>query len=83
MADELAESMKGQKGQQNGRAKPGDAKDPMGRAQMPGDPEKVKIPNGSDRLKARAIIEDLRRRAGELGRPQSELDYLDRLLNRF
>ena len=80
MADELAESIKGQK---NGRAKPGDAKDPMGRAQMPGDPEKVKIPNGSDRLKARAIIEDLRRRAGELGRPQSELDYLDRLLNRF
>ena len=29
------------------------------------------------------IVEELRRRAGELGRPKIELDYLDRLLKRF
>ncbi|MDO8288167.1 MAG: TIGR02302 family protein [Parvibaculum sp.] len=83
MADKLTESMKGQKGQQSGKGKPGADKDPMGRAQQQGDPKGTKIPTGVDRLKARAIIEDLRRRAGELGRPQSELEYLDRLLNRF
>jgi len=83
MADELAQSMKGQKGQKSGKARPGDAKDPFGQTRQEGDSDKVKIPDVSDRLKARAIIEDLRRRAGELGRPQSELDYLDRLLNRF
>lgn len=83
MADRLAESMKGQKGQQSGKGKSGGDGDPMGRAQHQGNPKGAKIPDGIDRLKARAIIEDLRRRAGELGRPQSELDYLDRLLNRF
>ncbi|MGV8997410.1 MAG: TIGR02302 family protein [Parvibaculaceae bacterium] len=83
MADELAEGMKGQKGQKNGKGQPNGSAEPFGNARQEGDPGKIKIPAVSDRLKARAIIEDLRRRAGELGRPQSELDYLDRLLNRF
>ena len=43
----------------------------------------VKIPNESDTQRSREILEELRRRAGELGRPPLELDYLERLLKRF
>ena len=32
---------------------------------------------------AHEILEELRRRAGERGRPQQELDYYDRLLKEF
>jgi hypothetical protein len=31
----------------------------------------------------RDILDELRRRAGEPGRPTLELDYIDRLLRRF
>ncbi len=41
------------------------------------------IPSESDRQRARDILEELRRRAAERGRPQEELDYIDRLLERF
>jgi hypothetical protein len=43
----------------------------------------VAVPDKIDMQRAREIIEELRRRAGELGRPKLELDYLDRLLERF
>jgi hypothetical protein len=33
--------------------------------------------------KARQILDELRRRAGESYRPQLERDYLDRLLKQF
>jgi hypothetical protein len=33
--------------------------------------------------KAREILDELRHRAGERDRPQIELDYIDRLLQRF
>jgi hypothetical protein len=33
--------------------------------------------------KAREILDELRRRAGERDRPQIERDYIDRLLQRF
>jgi uncharacterized protein DUF4175 len=33
--------------------------------------------------KAREILDELRRRAGERDRPQFERDYIDRLLQRF
>lgn len=33
--------------------------------------------------KAKTILEELRRRAGERGRPEIELDYIDRLLKQF
>jgi hypothetical protein len=35
------------------------------------------------RARARDILEELRRRAAEAGRPQEELDYIERLLDRF
>jgi hypothetical protein len=33
--------------------------------------------------RAREILDELRRRAGERNRPQIELDYIDRLLDIF
>ncbi|MEE3625822.1 TIGR02302 family protein [Nitrospirillum sp. BR 11752] len=67
----------------NGR---GQNTDPLGR-QMTGQgatsTDSVKIPDHGDLQRAREILEELRRRAGEAGRPKEELDYIDRLLKRF
>lgn len=41
------------------------------------------VPEKSDRQRARELIEELRRRAAEQNRDAEELDYLDRLLERF
>jgi hypothetical protein len=43
----------------------------------------VKIPDESDVQKAKRIVEELRRRAGQRGRESFELDYIERLLQRF
>lgn len=43
----------------------------------------VKIPDQSDLARARSILEELRKRASEQGRPKDELDYIDRLLKEF
>ena len=43
----------------------------------------VKIPQESEMLRAREILEELRRRLGDLWRPEMEMDYLRRLLKRF
>jgi len=43
----------------------------------------VKIPDMDEMARARAILEELRKRAGERERPQQELDYYDRLLKEF
>jgi polyhydroxyalkanoate synthesis regulator phasin len=43
----------------------------------------VKIPDQMEVQKAREILDELRRRAGERSRPEIERDYIDRLLKRF
>jgi hypothetical protein len=43
----------------------------------------VEIPDESATQRAREILDELRRRAGELDRPSLEMDYLERLLRRF
>jgi hypothetical protein len=43
----------------------------------------VKVPDESDIQRAREILEELRRRLGERGRPPPELDYIERLIERF
>ncbi|MGC2413233.1 MAG: TIGR02302 family protein, partial [Stellaceae bacterium] len=43
----------------------------------------VKIPDANTLQKSRQILDELRRRAGERSRPRIELDYIDRLLQRF
>ena len=43
----------------------------------------VEIPSRMELLRAREIIDELRKRSGERNRPQLELDYLNRLLDIF
>lgn len=59
--------------------------DPLGRnLQGKGtDGNGVKIPSQGDIGKARAILDDLRRRAGDADRPPAERDYLRRLLDKI
>jgi uncharacterized protein (TIGR02302 family) len=61
--------------------------DPMGRPPQRTDgPDPgvgVKVPDQIDVQRAREILEELRRRLGEPTRPSLELEYLERLLQRF
>jgi uncharacterized protein (TIGR02302 family) len=43
----------------------------------------VKIPDASERKRAQEILDLLRKRSGELNRPDEELDYYKRLLRQF
>jgi hypothetical protein len=61
-------------------------RDPLGRAAPEDrglDTGDVQIPDEQELKKAREILEELRRRAGEAFRPIEELDYIERLLRRF
>lgn len=81
-AGEMANSLMARSGQ---TGSPG-SDDPFGRPQGaagPGTGGGVKIPDQSDLQRARAILQELRKRAAERGRPKQELDYIDRLLKEF
>jgi uncharacterized protein (TIGR02302 family) len=61
-------------------------RDPLGRPMSNNgtlDRGDVKIPDQNTLQKARQILDELRRRAGERFRPEIELDYIERLLKRF
>jgi hypothetical protein len=76
-ADALAKEMQnGANSQQTGK------EDPLGRGQT-GPGNMIKLPDANDLARARDILQELRRRAGQRSRPQQELDYLDRLLKEF
>ncbi|MCF8470783.1 MAG: TIGR02302 family protein [Parvibaculum sp.] len=74
-----------------GRARRGNSgssseRDPLNRTPgQSGDTRGLKstVPDKIDIQRAREILEELRRRAAEMERPQIELDYLDRLLRQF
>jgi hypothetical protein len=60
--------------------------DPLGRPMRGhdyGDNAGVKVPDLIDAQRARRIIEELRKRFGDMGRPQEELDYIERLLKDY
>jgi hypothetical protein len=64
----------------------GENEDPFGRTGPSLGPQtggNVKVPSQMDIQRAREILEELQRRAGDRSRPENELDYLDRLLRRF
>src|ERR1700722_4697792 len=93
-AQGLAQSMQQQMGQgpgpgQNGRTGLPRAQrdtDPLGRplrGRDYGDDFTVKVPGEIDVQRARRIIEELRRRFGDVLRPQEELDYIERLLKDY
>jgi uncharacterized protein (TIGR02302 family) len=76
-AQELADES-----EQGGR-QAGGKEDPLGRTGSPLGNTGIKIPGQADLAHARAILEELRRRAAQMNRPQAERDYLDRLLKAF
>lgn len=87
--DELAEAMQSGPGGQQ-QAMPGGSgqpnRDPLGRprrTQGPDYGEATKIPDEIDIQRARRVLQELRRRLSNPERPQLELDYLERLLERF
>jgi len=93
-AQGLAQSMQQQMGRAPGNGRPGrlgqsrsqQETDPLGRPLRGhdyGDDTTVKVPGDIDVQRARRIIEELRKRFGDLGRPQEELDYIERLLKNF
>ncbi|HEY0281694.1 MAG TPA: DUF4175 family protein, partial [Rhizomicrobium sp.] len=62
------------------------AQDPLGRAaegRGAGTGGNLRIPDASVLQRARDILNELRKRAGEQKRPKEELDYIDRLLKQF
>ncbi len=70
----------------NGRQRADQNTDPLGRplrGREYGDDVTVKVPGEIDAQRARRILEELRKRYGESGRPQLELDYIERLLKDF
>ncbi|NKB19398.1 MAG: TIGR02302 family protein [Alphaproteobacteria bacterium] len=60
-------------------------RDPLGREIMGEDVDTgdISIPDASSIQRAREILDELRRRSGEGFRPKLELDYIERLLQRF
>jgi hypothetical protein len=88
-AQQLAKNIMTANGQQPGDGKDqqnAERTDPLGRpldqaGSMAGG--NVKIPDQSDLARAREILEELRRRAGEASRAPEELDYIERLLKQF
>lgn len=85
-ANELAEQMRSQENSEAGNEGSGE-RDPLGRAVngagAAGEGDQNVIPTQSERVRAREILDDIRRRAQDPNRPESEREYLRRLLERF
>jgi hypothetical protein len=83
-AKKMAEGM--QQGGASRVGQNGEQRDPLGRPQRFQGPDagnSVKVPDEIDVQRARAILEELRRRLAQPTRPTMELDYFERLLRRF
>ena len=59
--------------------------DPLGREVRGGeaDTSDVTVPDEADVQRAQKVLDELRRRSGQMNRPRIELDYINRLLQRF
>ncbi|KPP87457.1 MAG: TIGR02302 family protein [Rhodobacteraceae bacterium HLUCCO07] len=88
---ELGEQMAEEQGENDGDegqstdGRPGqDRSDPLGRNQRGATGVEDNMLQGEDVYRrAQDLLEELRRRSGERARPESERDYLERLLDRF
>ncbi len=85
-AEQFGPGGQGQQPGQFGQAPGQQNTDPFGR-RLDGDQGldtgDIAIPSESERQRARQILDELRRRAGERARPLLEQEYIDRLLRRF
>jgi uncharacterized protein (TIGR02302 family) len=86
MASAMMQQLQMQAGAQPGQDPTTQGRDPFGRNENgigAIDTTDIEIPDQSDVQRARALIEELRKRAGDRTRPKVERDYIDRLLKRF
>ena len=61
-------------------------RDPLGRPERTQGPDlgtSVRVPDQIDIQRAREILDELRKRLGEPSRPMLELDYLERVIQKF
>lgn len=82
-ARQMAEGADGESGRAGRQGREGDGgEDPLGRPRRSrnADGAAVGIPEQFDVERARRILDDIRRRLGDPGRPNEERDYLDRLM---
>jgi len=88
LGEALAEQQQnqGQQGEAVGEANPSQQRDPLGRERSGqgtvNSPENM-LPGADVYGRARELLDELRRRSSEQDRPDLELDYLERLLDRF
>ncbi len=88
MAEDMRQAEQGATGQgtEQGQATNENNNDPLGRpAGTRGaiGADSDMLPDGDAAARARKLVDEIRRRSGEQMRPQIELDYLRRLLDRF
>jgi hypothetical protein len=84
LSQQLASRGPGRGGIRGGDQMPNE--DPLGRPQRTTGPDlgtTVKVPDEIDIQRAREILEAIRKRLSDPGRPLAERDYLERLLDRF
>ncbi|MEM8630462.1 MAG: TIGR02302 family protein [Pseudomonadota bacterium] len=80
------QQQQGGQGQQATQNNPLGQRDPLGRDNLNGsaiDPSNETLGNTEVYRRAQELLDEIRRRSGEQDRPQQELDYLKRLLDRF
>ena len=85
MAEERRQQQGGQ-GENVGRADPNGRRDPLGRDRGSTGPlgtEEHMLQGEDVYRRARDLLDEIRRRSSEQGRPDVELEYLKRLLERF
>lgn len=73
-------------GQDNGETAGPDGQDPLGRSTArrgAAQSNKTLLQSDEQLRRSKEILDEIRRRSGERNRPKLELDYLDRLLDRF
>ncbi len=88
MADDMRRAEGGQRGQgaREGAERAEGGKDPLGRplgTRGGVGTDQSMVPGANSAARARELLDEIRRRAGEFSRPPLELDYLRRLLDQF
>ncbi|MGF1660194.1 MAG: TIGR02302 family protein [Rubrimonas sp.] len=88
LAQEMQQGQPGQAQQAGRNGRSGDVRDedPFGRPTAtdgPLDGDSVRVPDAGVMKRARELMDEIRRRAGDRTRDSEELEYLQRLLDRF
>ena len=86
MAQQQQQPGQGQQGQDFGEVPPGERRDPLGRRAGSNGrigTEENMLPGEEIFRRSQELLDEIRRRSGDRTRPDFELDYLERLLDRF